>query len=845
MTTAGYLSVNFDKSTYYAGDTVHITGGISTSDPPQQATTTTGSSSLAGGLAVAIAIYNPSGLSVLNSITNPSAAGYDQYAYDYILPSSATSGTYTVIVSYNTPGGGTPLDGRGTFQVAPTTVLPVTSVLPTAREYTSAVWDGTNAYVFGGFDGSTELSDIVAFTPATGAVTELSSSLPSGRAGTSAIWDGNNAYIFGGYQSTGIFLSDIIQFNPATGTVTKLASTLPSGRESTSAIWDGTNAYIFGGDGNGGILSDIIRFTPANGTVKKLTSTLPTGRTVTSAIWDGNNAYIFGGYGSSGGNQATILRFNPTSGAVTELTSALPSGRQGTSAIWDGTNAFIFGGTDGVGHFFSDIIQFTPADGTVKELADTLPTARAGTSAVSGSAYIFGGRELNRYLNDIVRFNPTEVTTSSTQVTTSSTAQTSTTSFTTSGTTSTITSTSATTYTTTSMCSEGFCTSTVTSTVASSQSGSVDGMVYYYDQYGNMHPMSWAQVTAYGAGSSPIVAYATDGSYSMRLPAGTYTITASGPSGPSGPVFFPQSTTVVVSDGHSTSVNFYLKPTGNPIGNLTGNQTSVTPTQTGTTTTLSTSAGMSAIRGRVYWYDQYGDAHLLAGAQVAAVSQAGVTVVTPTDGNGNYALWLATGTYNVTASSDPNYQPHSVVVSVVSGGMTVSVDFYLKPTCTTCTVTTTPSQTTTTGGATVTETSTVTSTTTVSTLVTNATTVGLQMQVVSNSSVSGLIFDSTRGLLNFTVSGPSGTHGFFDATIAKSLLSGQPIVLIDGVQSPASVNQDPNFWYVHVTYPHSQHHVTIGGSNTVPEFPSSLFLVAVLMIATVVIRLRRRVNRAT
>jgi hypothetical protein len=110
------------------------------------------------------------------------------------------------------------------------------------------------------------------------------------------------------------------------------------------------------------------------------------------------------------------------------------------------------------------------------------------------------------------------------------------------------------------------------------------------------------------------------------------------------------------------------------------------------------------------------------------------------------------------------------------------------------------------------------------------------MQVVSNSSVSNLVFDSTRGLLNFTVSGPSGTHGFFDATIARSLLSGAPVVLIDGVQSPASVSEDANFWYVHVTYMHSQHHVTIGGSNTVPEFPCVPLLAILLLLSIIILR---------
>lgn len=121
---------------------------------------------------------------------------------------------------------------------------------------------------------------------------------------------------------------------------------------------------------------------------------------------------------------------------------------------------------------------------------------------------------------------------------------------------------------------------------------------------------------------------------------------------------------------------------------------------------------------------------------------------------------------------------------------------------------------------------------------------GMVMQVVSNSSVSNLLFDSTRGLLNFTVSGPAGTVGFFDATIAKSLLSGQPVVLIDGVQTSASVGQDANYWYVEATYPHSQHHVTIGGSNTVPEFPQAIpLLLTLFSLALALLCSRRRHGR--
>ena len=103
-----------------------------------------------------------------------------------------------------------------------------------------------------------------------------------------------------------------------------------------------------------------------------------------------------------------------------------------------------------------------------------------------------------------------------------------------------------------------------TTHVVGAVAGSVQGGVYWIDQYGNMRPMAWAQVTADDGNSPPIVAYTTDGSYLMWLPTGTYNITAL-----SEPGFFPDSVAnVVVSPGSSTSIDFTLEPTGEPIPEL-------------------------------------------------------------------------------------------------------------------------------------------------------------------------------------------------------------------------------------------------------------------------------------
>ena len=102
-----------------------------------------------------------------------------------------------------------------------------------------------------------------------------------------------------------------------------------------------------------------------------------------------------------------------------------------------------------------------------------------------------------------------------------------------------------------------------TPTAGARSGGSIGGVVYWMDQYGNARLMPWAQVTA-DDGVSQITTYTTDGSYAMWLPVGTYDITASAPPG-----FAPDTRPgIVVSQGSSTSLDFELNQTGQPIPEL-------------------------------------------------------------------------------------------------------------------------------------------------------------------------------------------------------------------------------------------------------------------------------------
>jgi hypothetical protein len=83
--------------------------------------------------------------------------------------------------------------------------------------------------------------------------------------------------------------------------------------------------------------------------------------------------------------------------------------------------------------------------------------------------------------------------------------------------------------------------------------------------------------------------------------------------------------------------------------------------------------------------------------------------------------------------------------------------------------------------------------------------------VVSNSTVSALVFNSTNGLLSFTVSGPSGTHGYTNVTIARTLIANTSnlSVYLDGNKINYTLTSTNYCWLLHFTYHHSSHKIVI------------------------------------
>jgi hypothetical protein len=89
----------------------------------------------------------------------------------------------------------------------------------------------------------------------------------------------------------------------------------------------------------------------------------------------------------------------------------------------------------------------------------------------------------------------------------------------------------------------------------------IRGTVYWYDMYGNLRPLPWAQVVAEGGSGQPeTVSTSTDGTYVMWVAPGSYNLTVS-----VDPAYTPESKTVTVSDGGIATADFELQPSGTPV----------------------------------------------------------------------------------------------------------------------------------------------------------------------------------------------------------------------------------------------------------------------------------------
>ncbi|HKM75160.1 MAG TPA: carboxypeptidase-like regulatory domain-containing protein [Candidatus Bathyarchaeia archaeon] len=92
--------------------------------------------------------------------------------------------------------------------------------------------------------------------------------------------------------------------------------------------------------------------------------------------------------------------------------------------------------------------------------------------------------------------------------------------------------------------------------------GYLSGQVLGFDYLNYLTPVAWARVTATNGLYSLSTSTGGDGYYGMFLLAGTYNVTVTEPG------FLTHTISVAVSDGSSSSINFYLNESQIPVPEL-------------------------------------------------------------------------------------------------------------------------------------------------------------------------------------------------------------------------------------------------------------------------------------
>jgi len=289
------------------------------------------------------------------------------------------------------------------------TIMPTR--LPQGIQIAASIWEGTNAYIFGGASHTAgPFNSILKYNPITGSISSMSAVLPDPVCDFPAVWTGQYVYTFGGYVAHLHTSDKIVRYDPSTDTIAVMGARLPNYAfplYSMCAIWDGNYAYLFGGYDGYSYYDQILRYDPVNDQITVMNARLPTGTKWMPAVWSGTYAYVFGGrtpYGASD----QIVRYDPTHDSTTVMSAKLPIGILVSSAVWAGSCAYVFGGSDINNQMYDSILKYDPASDSIATV-DNLPTPRRFTCAVwdGSSAYIFGGEDSNSQdLDEIVEFSP-------------------------------------------------------------------------------------------------------------------------------------------------------------------------------------------------------------------------------------------------------------------------------------------------------------------------------------------------------------------------------------------------------------------------------------------------------
>lgn len=234
----------------------------------------------------------------------------------------------------------------------------------------SMISDGTNVWIWGGFDsdtaGDAQLDDGAIYNIAGNSWTTITNSgAPGPRAGHTAVWTGTEMIIYGGYRMTNLVLNLASYENDGRrfdGTSWTTMANGPGARAFHSAVWTGSRMIVWGGCNSllGTVVNDGAMYNPSTNTWTGMSMTgAPAARQNHKAVWCSGRMYVWGG--DNGAPLASGGIFDPSSGPNGTWSSFhaanAPGAREGISLVSTDTNILVWGGRNGgtyysVGHIY-------------------------------------------------------------------------------------------------------------------------------------------------------------------------------------------------------------------------------------------------------------------------------------------------------------------------------------------------------------------------------------------------------------------------------------------------------------------------------------------------------------
>ena len=295
-----------------------------------------------------------------------------------------------------------------------------TANAPTAREWHTAVWTGTEMIVWGGWDSANYLNTGGKYNPSTDSWTATSvTNAPAARARHTAVWTGTEMIVWGGIDPD--YLNTGGRYNPVTDSWVSTSTTnAPSARLFHTAVWTGTEMIVWGGKDVSELPSNTGgRYDPSSDswTATGITNA-PTPRFYHTAIWTGSEMITWGGKDFSSAFN-TGGKYSPITDtwAATNTTDA-PAARYVHTAVWTGGKMVVWGGYNGCNLDTGG--GYDPGTDTwVATSTRDAPSARESHTAVWAATemIVWGGYDGFNNVNTGARYNPAANTWTATSTT--------------------------------------------------------------------------------------------------------------------------------------------------------------------------------------------------------------------------------------------------------------------------------------------------------------------------------------------------------------------------------------------------------------------------------------------